>query len=385
MFVQRIRGAYFTPLYKIPGPWYARFTARRLKYAIVMGRRVHYVQALHDKYGPVVRIAPNEVTIADAAAAKEIHSMGSPYLKLHIDVGPVQNIFSTADPKEHGVRRRFYAKSFSQASLRKHWEPAVRDNVKKAVSKIRQDAQSGTADVFKWWMFMANDIVSLMTVGEGSSKLEQGKKYSDVLTAEELHITLGVRQFSQLLYTLGRLFSPVFPTLDKIFYFEKSFFAYGGKAIQSIHTGGQTFFTRALQDAKAENALAPNSKVELTDMEIAVDATGFQLAGSDTIAITLTFIVWCVLNRPQLRKQLEEEVAGITGEVTDAACEQLPLLNAVIDETLRLHGGAPTSLRRSVPPGGATLGGYRIPDTAVVATQAFSLHRNPDIWENPET
>lgn len=114
------------------------------------------------------------------------------------------------------------------------------------------------------------------------------------------------------------------------------------------------------------------------------DSVGFQLAGSDTVGITLTYLVWSVLQDETLRKDLEAEVSTLT-EVSDIECEKLPLLNAVIDETLRLHGAAPTALRRVVPTGGTTLVGYRIPEGAIVATQAYSLHRNGDVYPDPDS
>ena len=147
---------------------------------------------------------------------------------------------------------------------------------------------------------------------------------------------------------------------------------------------GRTFFERVLEGKNADSVQAANCRPALTEPEIAVDATGFQLVGADTIAITLTLIVWGVLNRPELQKQLEQEVAGLSEDFTDATCEQLPLLEAVINETLRLHGAAPMSLRRVVPFRGATLGGHYIPGTTVIATQAYSLHRNADQWKDPE-
>lgn len=355
-----------------------------------MGRRVHYVHALHQKYGPIVRIAPGEIAISDPAATKEIHSVASRFLKVHVDIGPVPNVFSMTDPKQHNARRRLYNKGFSQASLRTHWEPRVRDVARTAVSKIKQEAQSGKADIFRWWMLMSNDIICLLTIGEGFGMLEKGEKNYHILTAVELHLGLAIKQFSSMLNYLGQLLSPVSPELDKIFNIGKRLYGYGTLAVKSVRAEKdanthRTFFARAAEDAKADKARGSKGSEELSDAEICVDAAGFQLAGSDTVAITLTFLLWCILNRPALRKELEQEVARIAGEVTDAACEKLPLLNAVIDETLRLHGAAPTALRRVVPAGGATLCGYRIPDTAIVATQAYSLHRNPEIWKDPET
>jgi hypothetical protein len=45
------------------------------------GRRIFFVDDLHKKYGPVVRIAPTEISIADVAGFKEIHRVGGGYLK----------------------------------------------------------------------------------------------------------------------------------------------------------------------------------------------------------------------------------------------------------------------------------------------------------------
>ncbi|KAL4784872.1 cytochrome P450 [Aspergillus varians] len=107
------------------------------------------------------------------------------------------------------------------------------------------------------------------------------------------------------------------------------------------------------------------------------------LAGSGPTAISLTFLLWCVLSRPAVQKQVEAEVATLEGEVTDVACEQLPILNAVIEESLRLYGTAPGCMPRSPPSGAAMVGGYFIPDDAVV-TQYWSLQRNPVICENTD-
>jgi len=97
----------------------------------------------------------------------------------------------------------------------------------------------------------------------------------------------------------------------------------------------------------------------------------------------LTYLIWCVLQRPDVQKELEAEVADV--EPTDAATEQLPILGAVILETLRLWGGNATAMRRKEDETleGTVLGGYRIPKGTTVSTQAYSLHRNPAAWQDP--
>ncbi|KAL8952967.1 MAG: hypothetical protein Q9222_001143 [Ikaeria aurantiellina] len=75
--IGRIRVAYFSPLRHLPGPWHAHLTGLVLKFHILYGNRVNYVQSLHEKYGPYVRVAHNEVVTCDAAAAKQIHAVGT--------------------------------------------------------------------------------------------------------------------------------------------------------------------------------------------------------------------------------------------------------------------------------------------------------------------
>lgn len=99
--------------------------------------------------------------------------------------------------------------------------------------------------------------------------------------------------------------------------------------------------------AEADN---PNGAVDSEDVEL--EAIALLVAGTDTTAVTLTYLVWAVLLRPDLQDQLEAEVATLPQNYTDSDVESLTLLNAVIHETLRLYGAVPGGLPRIVPEGG---------------------------------
>lgn len=71
-----LRQTLTSPLNKIPGPWYARFTSLVLKWHEFRANRTRYVHGLHLRYGPAVRIAPAEVVFASAGAVKEIYCSG---------------------------------------------------------------------------------------------------------------------------------------------------------------------------------------------------------------------------------------------------------------------------------------------------------------------
>ncbi len=65
-----------SPLNKLPGPWYAKFTSLVLKWHEFRAERTNYVHNLHLQYGPALRIAPNEAAFASATAVKEIYCSG---------------------------------------------------------------------------------------------------------------------------------------------------------------------------------------------------------------------------------------------------------------------------------------------------------------------
>lgn len=62
---------------------------------------------------------------------------------------------------------------------------------------------------------------------------------------------------------------------------------------------------------------------------------------------------------------------------------ELALLNQAIKETLRLCSSILAALPRSVPSDGAEVAGYFLREGTTVSTQAYTLHRDPEIFENP--
>ncbi|GKZ66542.1 hypothetical protein AnigIFM50267_000406 [Aspergillus niger] len=336
-----------SPLRHIPGPLYTRVTRLPLKFSIVTGRRIYFIHDLHQKYGPVVRIAPDEVSVSSLPEFKEIHRVGSAFLKtpwyqkFAWDRNP--GLFTMRDPKEHAARRKLFARVFSKSDLRRTWEPVVKGKVQLAVSQIRGELlRDGISDILKWWTFLATDVSGHLMFGESFDMLQYGKamfRPSDYLTE------------------------------------------YGRRAVSNSRTNSNStrnIFTGMLNESEKASSM-------LSEEDVVIEAGNLIVAGSDTTAVTLTYLVWAVLSQPSLQHDLEEEVSALDPNYDEAALEELPLLNAVITETLRLYGAAPGSLPRSVPNGGATFCGYHVPQGATVSTQSYTIHRDEELYPDPET
>ena len=67
---------------KIPGPWYLKLTSLFLRYHDYHGSTRMWIHTLHQIYGPVVLLAPNEASFASASGLKQIYSSnGSGFAK----------------------------------------------------------------------------------------------------------------------------------------------------------------------------------------------------------------------------------------------------------------------------------------------------------------
>lgn len=90
-----------------------------------------------------------------------------------------------------------------------------------------------------------------------------------------------------------------------------------------------------------------------------------------------------MLKQEELQRRLEDEISQLGDDFDDKTLDDCPVLNAVIQETLRLYPAVPSSLPRTVPEEGATLSAHYIPAGTVVYSPAYTLHRDPEIFHEP--
>ncbi|KZZ99285.1 Cytochrome P450 [Moelleriella libera RCEF 2490] len=82
-----------------------------------------------------------------------------------------------------------------------------------------------------------------------------------------------------------------------------------------------------------------------------------------------------------IQRQLTRELQ----QGPDLSLDQLPFLDAVLCEGLRLYPPIPMSLPRFVPSGGRTIDGYHLPEKTIVSCQAHSVHRmNTAVFPDPQ-
>lgn len=145
-----LRLALHHDLRKIPGPFISRFTLLPLKFQVLSGRRSKYIHELHQRYGPYVRIAPGEISTSSIEAHRQIHRMGTEFIKAPWYQGqsPTQyddntcGVFGLRNQKVAAARRKLFQQAGTKAAVLQ-WESVVVGLVTQAVEKIKRDASQG--------------------------------------------------------------------------------------------------------------------------------------------------------------------------------------------------------------------------------------------------
>lgn len=135
--------------------------------------------SLHEKYGEVVRIAPDELSFSHPDAWKDI--MGhlksgqemSKYQKFYRPVGSEPTHIVDADREEHSMLRRQLAHGFSDKSMRDQ-EPLIGQYIDLLIKRLHQNCDDGNqlVDMTAWYNFTTFDIIGDLAFGEPFGCLE---------------------------------------------------------------------------------------------------------------------------------------------------------------------------------------------------------------------
>ncbi|KQV90467.1 cytochrome P450 [Rhizobacter sp. Root1221] len=155
---------------------------------------------------------------------------------------------------------------------------------------------------------------------------------------------------------------------------------YLGRQIEARRaSGGEDIFTHLCQAVTDDGAL-------MTPEEI-VDHTSFLLlAGHDTLASSLTSLVYFLVDQPAWQHQLRDEVLALglaRGEpLPFDRLDEMPLTEMAFKEALRLMPPIPSIPRRAVRD--TEFGGFRLPAGTNVNVNPLYTHRMADVWPDPE-
>lgn len=176
----------FHPLEKFPGPKLYAATSLFYSRLVLSGKLPIEAQALHEKYGDIVRISPDQLSIINPDAWKDIYGNRPsqpqrPKDLRHVSAGPNSTpSILRADDQTHSRYRRSLAHGFSEGSLQKQ-EPIINGYIDLLIQRLCEQATAGrgsgsaNVDIVRWYNFITFDIIDDLVFGESFDCLNKSR------------------------------------------------------------------------------------------------------------------------------------------------------------------------------------------------------------------
>ncbi|KAK3315756.1 cytochrome P450 [Apodospora peruviana] len=372
-----IYNLYFHPLRDYPGP--KLWAATNLPYAKtwLSGKQSFIIPHLHEKYGEIVRVAPNRLSYTDPAAWRDIRG--------HRKAGQGENgkdvdfyFFSRftmlgANREDHTRARRALAHGFSAKVMQEQY-PLIAQYIDLLINRLRtlvqkNNDQPTTVNIVSWFNFTTFDIIGDLAFGAPFDCLATSSYHPWINT-----LFNSVGQFGMMV--AARWYIPrLLPVLRKVLGIGKPQQQQGDFASQQISkrlelTTGRPDFVDALFNAKTEDG------VTLTRQEIDQNMRLVVLAGSETTATALSGATYFVCKHPDVQKRLAAEVRGAfrrEEEIDMHSVQKLKYMLAVLEEAMRMYPPVPPALPRTCQPGGDVICGRHVPEGTMLDIWAWAM------------
>ncbi|RYO76457.1 hypothetical protein DL766_006409 [Monosporascus sp. MC13-8B] len=404
---QNVYNVFLHPLARIPGPRLMAASVLPMGRARTQGRAPYKLVELHERYGPVVRIGPNEVSCVGSAAFRDVYGSragkGGPMPRDH-RAALSRRAFGAisllqADVPTHAELRRRMNPAFSERAAREQ-EPLVARYVDSLVRRLRAEctaAADGAAavDMCRYAAWATFDIQGHLLFGEDVfGSLERGRDHPWPTT------TMGFFRALTWVKLVTELLPPrVLPAAQRLAA------ALGAGATLRRHAetakrlvdrrmaapegwrpDGHPDYMSYIARGGAKNT----GDTALTREEMYANAQVLLTAGSDTVATVLCGAVYHLLAHPGALARLAREVRAAFASDADIGFAsvsepgRLGYLQAVLSESMRLWPPVATPMARQVPRGGCEVAGYRVPEGALIGVNNYATTRSERNFRHAE-
>jgi hypothetical protein len=397
--------AFLSPLAKIPNAHpIAPYTSLWILRARFQRRENRTLYDAHQRHGPVVRLAPNEISVNSIEGLRVVYGGNFEKHDWYPNVFSnyfIDNTFSMTKSEPHRERKRMFANVYSKSYLQNSKEMHHISKIllfDRLLPILKLSAEKcATVEVLELNAAIGMDFTCAYLFGldAGSDFLrnvEHRKHWLDTYEETKKYFTWIAEGFVIPLVLLNKIGIKILPnsvlhTLDEM---GKWNLEMCKKAEESQVSGKVTGSTRPIVYEQIVNGMEKTDSKKLLhpkDMIIASEMLDHILAGHETTAITLTYMMYELSRQPAMQSKLRDEVRTLfpllkySTNVPDLpsprSMDALPLLDAVIQETLRRYPAAAGSEPRVTPPGSTTIGDYSgIPGGVRISANQYTLHRN---------
>ncbi|KAL1862454.1 hypothetical protein Daus18300_008551 [Diaporthe australafricana] len=360
---------------------------------------------LHKKYGPIVRIAPNEVSVSSPEAARTLLSAGKRFYKTKFYgvFPPPENpdIFTEYREDVHAQKKKVANVPYSMAAMQQ-LSPFIDDTIELLMQKmdaaaagqiggqIKDLSEGPIVDLGNWLHWFAFDVLGEVAFSRSFGFLEQGRDVDGAIrTIDEMQRYNGIVgqvPFMDHFFRRNPLRS-LLPGLDPkdALITRMALEELGRRKPFDKESEGKWRGGDGRQDL-----LASLIKGHLKDPQrfgegdVFAVAHGAIFAGSDSTASTMQSFFWQILSDKRVYARIQEEMKKAvadgtippTGNISWIESQNLPYFQACLKEAMRVRPAVGLNIARLVPPEGAEVDGQSFPGGVTIAVNGWVLHRD---------
>ncbi|RDW76613.1 cytochrome P450 [Aspergillus mulundensis] len=351
------------------------------------GEETRTVQCLHAKHGPVVRLSPDELSVNSLHGLRVIYTGAFEKHRLYSDLFinfHTENLVGMLGNKEHAKQKRMLSRVYSKSYLQE--SPDLRDLsgvilTRRLLPILQGYVERGeNVNVLPLFQAVGMDFISTYLFG-----VQNGTRFLFDLPGWQKWL----EEYERFKHLSGDERADGFVEQWCLDLCQKT--KTGITKLDSADVSTEPVVYNALRQSLEKS---PDSRS--IDLSIASELLDHLIAGHETSGITFTYIVWELSQRPELQEELRAELQTLRPSLKHpmekdslphpSSIDALPLLDAIIRETLRLHAPLPSPLPRVTPdtPGGTAIDGYNgIPGGITVSSSAYTLHRIEEVYPRP--
>ncbi|KAK2608295.1 hypothetical protein N8I77_006913 [Diaporthe amygdali] len=383
----------------IPGPFFARFTNFQRVYWVKTKRAHLILQEKHEKYGELVRIGPNTVSINNPELIPTIYTARTGFPKSDFyptlqayspNGGSLEAVFNTTSDEVHKKLKGPIAPLFTPSNV-PSLEPRVND-VLECIHEKLEEKFVGNDQVFNlgdWLQFFAFDVMGTLTFSKRYGFLDTGKDVGNMLASIVFFMRTSApfTQMPKVDWLLRK--NRIGDFIQRTFGLQSSLGILGfvAKAIaekkallekdpekkvdDDKYARGKDFLTRYVELAQNDPSIPPWGPTAWTFSNV--------IAGSDSVGSLMRTTMYNLLIYPHTLDKLCNELksANVSKPYpTWAEVRNLPYLDACVQEGIRMHPPFALPFERVVPKGGITIAGQHLPEGTAVGGNPYVVNRH---------
>ncbi|XP_059306004.1 cytochrome P450 93A3-like [Lycium ferocissimum] len=354
-------------------------------------------QKLSDKYGPLMLLWFGSVPCAVVSSPE----MAKEFLKTHETSFSDRPLTATIDYLTYG------SQGFAFAPYGPYWRfmkklcmtellggktlqllhPVRSQEINKFIELLLIKAKAGeTVDVGRELVMLTNNVISRMATSTRCSGTEDEAGNIRKLSQEATELIGKFNPSDYIkflknvdLHGYGKKLKDVCNRIDMVM--ERTIIEHQEA---NIKRNGSGEVIKDLLDILLDISEDESSERKLTRENIKAFIQDLFVAGTDTSAVTIEWVMAALINHPNIMQKAAQEIDSVIGKsrlVEESDIEDLPYLQAILKETMRLHPTIPLIVRASNED--CSVGGYHIPAKSTLMVNVWAINRDPKYWENP--